>query len=57
MDVLSSIIDAGLTGAAAASVLGMGLWMVLQNSIPSEALSDRPASTPGTAAPPLRQAA
>lgn len=57
MDVLSSIIDAGLTGAAAATVLGMGLWMVLQNGIPSEALSDRPASAPGTVVPPLRQAA
>lgn len=57
MDVLSSIIDAGLTGAAAATALGMGLWMVLQGGIPFEAVCDQPASTPGTAVPSLRQAA
>ena len=57
MDLLSSMIDAGLAWAAAAAVLGMGLWMVCEAGIPSEASSSRPISTLREAPTPLRHAA
>lgn len=54
MDLLSSILDATLAGAAAAATLCMGIWMVFQTGIPSERPTAEPVARPASG---LRQAA